>query len=98
MPATAGVYVSASGRLVADVAWATGVLDPGAVRYKLRFAVVVVQFTLAWMGTDRSPTLILNDCEIVPAASTLPVNVSVVGAPSAEPTRKTDATPAAAIT
>jgi hypothetical protein len=97
MPVTVGVYVSASGRL-AVVAWATGVLEPGAVRYRLRFAEVVVQSTLAWIGTDRSPTFILNDCEIVPVALTLPVNVSVVDDASVEPAINTDPTAAAAIT
>ena len=38
---------------------------------------MVVQSRLAWIGTDRSVTLILCVFEIVPDASTVPVNVSV---------------------
>ena len=51
---------------------------------------MVVQSRLAEIGTDTSPTLILNVCEIVPPASTLPVNVSVTVDASVAPAVRSD--------
>src|SRR6476469_3908023 len=52
-------------------------VDPGAVRNTFRFAPWVVQVRLAWIGTDRSLTVIGHTWAMVPAASTWPEKLVV---------------------
>jgi hypothetical protein len=77
VPLVDGWKVIVSGRAVFDVDWATATVDPGAVRNRFRFALVVVQSSDAVIGTDVSVTLIEKRWETVPAALTLPEKVCV---------------------
>src|SRR5262249_11260041 len=72
VPVTVGWNWTASGSSVFEVACATAVGEPGAIRNRFRSADPAGHDTLAWMGAARSLTVNVNFCDTVPATSTWP--------------------------
>src|SRR2546430_8568798 len=77
VPVTSGVNVSVFG-FSGPSACATGFDEPGAIRYRARFAPTFTQSRVESIGTDTSPTWIVNVLTELPPTSTLPLNLAVM--------------------